>query len=255
MAHIGPAKGKTASLQLTAEGTSRFLVGLSWAPKDGRKRKKIEVPHLRDENGHYDNLYFFKLPVYIGRVLVQGIVGLLPQKVAAPKADNAANPSANPADGHDLDLYCYIFDRNMQLYQVIGPMVGVLIDPSQKIYHSGENQQGKQGNDAEQIFVETRNLPPDYHNFIFVVKSANSNAMSDIPEGIIRLADSATNANALENHIAEKDQPPANSFGYVFCCVTREGDQWAFRNIDSFTGRAVDWSLMLPAIEWTKGTG
>lgn len=250
MTHIGPAKGKTASLQLSTDGTSRFLVGLSWAPKDGRKRKHIEVPHLKDENGRYDNLYFFKLPVYIGRVLIQGIAGLLPHK-PVPKADGAANP----ADVHDLDLYCYIFDRGMQLYQVIGPKVGVLIDPSQKIYHSGENQQGKQGNDAEQIFVETRGLPADYHNFIFVVKSANSNAMSDIPEGIIRLADSASNTNALENHIAEKAQPPANSYGYVFCCVTREGDSWAFRNIDSFTGRTVDWSLMLPAIEWTKGAG
>jgi stress response protein SCP2 len=247
MAHVGPQKGKTAPLKLSPEG-ARFLVGLSWAPKDGPKRKRIEVPHLKDEQGNYDNLYFLKLPVYIGQVIIQGIAGLLPDK-SAPRTEGGANP----ADGHDLDLYCYIFDRNMQLYQVIGPKVGELIDPSQKIYHSGENQHGRQGNDAEQIFVETRGLPPDYHNFIFVVKSANSNAMSDIPEGIIRLADSASNTNALENHIAEKAQPPANSFGYVFCCLTREGENWAVRNIDSFTGRAVDWSLMLPAIEWTKG--
>jgi stress response protein SCP2 len=229
----GPAKGVSATLSL--EGAGRLLVGLSWEPKESGPKPKSTVPALRDAQGHYDNFYLFKLPVYLLRTLFDAVFHLH-RAAAAP-------------DPHDLDLFCYVFDPSMTLTHVIGPKNAELIDPSRKVYHSGENQTGKTASDAEQIFVETRGLPRDYHTFIFVVKSANSYTLGDIPDAAVRLADSATNTNRLQNTIAAKAMPPGNTYGYVFCSMFREGDGWAVRNLDSFAGRAVDWNLLLPALE------
>jgi stress response protein SCP2 len=228
----GPAKGKAAPLPL--EGAGRILAGLSWTPKaDGAPSGKIPVPQLRDAEGRYDSFYFFRLPVYYARLLFRALAGA----------------GRRGGDPHDLDLFCYVFDRDMQLLHVVGPKNAELIDPSRKIYHSGENQTGREKADAEQVFVETRGLPPEYHSLTFVVKSANSYSLADIPDAGVRLADSASNTDHLLNTVAAKAMPPGNAYGYVFCSVARDGAGWTVRNIDSFAGRAVDWNLLLPALE------
>lgn len=231
----GPEKGSAAALPV--DGGGRFLAGLSWTPKAGAAPKKAAgIPALRDAEGRYDSFYFFKLPYHLARVLFH----------AAAQTFRGRDRGGDP---HDLDLFCYVFDRDMRLLHVVGPKNAELIDPAKKIYHSGENQTGREGGDAEQVFVETRGLPDAYHSMTFVVKSANSHSLADIPDATVRLADSATNTNRLLNTVAAKAMPPGNAYGYVFCSLFRDAGGWSVRNIDSFAGRAVDWNLLLPALE------
>lgn len=249
----GPRKGTTSPLPVPAGGAGRFLVGLSWVPKDEGPKIRPVIPPLKDEQGHYDTFYFFKLPYFLLRAALMGIVSVVAPSlrrrgIGVPKEARPKTP-----DPHDLDLFCYILDHDMQVLQLVGPKDAALIEPGRKIYHSGENQTGRDATDAEQIFLETRGLPPEYHYFFFVVKSANRNEMGDIPDGNVRLADSAVNANLLQSLMTARAAPPGNSFGYVFCSIFRDGEGWSFRNIDSFVGREVDWHMLLPALDLQRG--
>lgn len=237
----GPAKGKTQELHLSAQGRPRLLVGLSWVPKDEGPRIRAGIPPLKDAEGLYDTFYFFKLPFFLLRALVLGLVTLFRRHVKIK------------SDPHDLDLCCYITDRDYKVLETVGPKEGSLIEPGRKVYHSGEDQTGRNPADAEQIFIEMRGLPAEYDQFFFAVKSANRNTLGDIPDGTIRLVDSGTNEILLQNSIAASALPPGNSFGCVFCSVFRKGEGWAFRNIDSFTGREVDWPLLVRALELQQG--
>ena len=238
----GPPKGKTKDLTLAADGRPRFIVGLSWVPKDTGPAADYGIPPLKDAEGRYDTFYFFKFPFFLLRSCFRFLMTLL-----------APSLPRNASDPHDLDLFCYIVDRDMKVLHTIGPKEGSLVEPGRKVYHSGENEVGRDPTDAEQIFVELRGLSQEYDQFVFVARSANRNTLADIPDATIRLADAADNSNLLQNTIAAKALPPEKSFGYVFCSLFRKGDGWAIRNIDSFVGKEVDWQLLLQAIELQQG--
>jgi stress response protein SCP2 len=236
----GPKKGTTTPLTLAGGSSGRLLAGLSWTPKLEKKRVKYSIPPLKDEEGRYDTFYFFKLPFLLAYQTVRVVVGAITPSL--PKKGETTDP-------HDLDLYCYIFDADFKLVQSVGPKDADVIDSSGKIYHSGEDQVGREAKDAEQIFVETREIPGSYQHLFFVVRSANRHQMGDIPDGSVRLSDSAANMNILQTQITAKAMPPGNSYGYVLCRLSRDGDGWTLRNFDSFVGKEVDWSLLLPSAD------
>jgi stress response protein SCP2 len=248
----GPLKGTTSPLPVPAGGAGRFLVGLSWVPKSEGPKIHTGIPPLKDDQGHYDTFYFFKLPYFVLRAAVLGVAAIIAPVIHRHGIGMSKETRPKNSDPHDLDLFCYILDHDMQVLQLVGPKDAALIEPGKKIYHSGENQTGRDATDAEQIYLETRGLPPEYHYFFFAVKSANRNQMGDIPDGNVRLADSAANVNLLQNLMTARAAPPGNSFGYVFCSIFRDGDGWSFRNIDSFVGKEVDWHLLLQALDLQK---
>ena len=251
----GPSKGKTMDLPIAEGGRPRFLVGLSWVPKEMGPKINYGIPPLKDAEGSYDTLYFFKLPYFLVRSCVLMVAAGLAPMLQRHGVGTGTGKDGKPRtpDPHDLDLFCYIVDSDLKVLETIGPKEGTLIETGHKVYHSGENQVGRDPKDAEQIFVEMKGLSPAYDQLFFVVKSANRNMMSDIPDATIRLADSADNANMLQNTVAAKALPPGNAFGYVFCSLFRKGDGWAVRNIDSFVGKEVDWHLLLQALELQQG--
>ena len=248
----GPRKGTMSPLPVSG-AAGRFLVGLSWVPKDEGPKIRPAIPPLKDEQGRYDTFYFFKLPWFFVRAAVMGVASVISPVLHRRGIAGSKDGRSKTSDPHDLDLFCYILDHDMQVLHLVGPKDAALIEPGKRIYHSGENQTGRDATDAEQIFLETRGLPPEYHYFFFIVKSANRNTMGDIPDGNVRLADSAANTNMLQNLMTARAAPPGNSFGYVFCSVFRDGDGWSFRNIDSFVGKEVDWHLLLQALDLQKG--
>lgn len=238
-------KGPAVPLALSPEGARRFVVGLSWGPQ-AHRRTDIPVPRLRDENGHYDVFYFFKLPFHLFRIFVLALVRLCaPGLYRRGVTDYQSwKKGIKDAGRYDLDLSCYVFDRDMRLKCVIGPEEEVYSDPSRKVYHSGDDIHGSAGaGDDEQAFVETAELPEDYAHFFFVVETDGRYSLNETPNASVRLADSRTNKNALRHAVS----PPAGSsaHGYVFCHVFREeaGEEagWAFRDISEYVAFSTDW--------------
>ncbi len=237
-------KGPAQPLLIAPEGDRRFLVGLSWGPTQFRKLR-VHVPQLKDENGHYDLFYFFKLPFHLFRIVTLSLIRLGAPDLYRRGVDDGK--AVEDAGRYDLDLSCYVFDAAMNLKCVIGPEEGNYSDASKKVYHSGDQIHGSAGSsDVEQAFVETRGLPDDYMHFYFVVETDGRYSLNETPNATVRLACSRTNKSALRKTI----QPPATSHahGYVFAHVFRDGDGWAFRDVSEFADFDAGWVKTLQQI-------
>lgn len=240
-------RGETGRLLITHEGAMRFLVGLAWDAPAPPKDVKLAKPADEDDlAGRVTQLVL--APFEFIRVLVLAFVKLVrtgSYVETLRKQDDVKGRDKN-APQFDLDLDCYIFDDAMQLQTVISTEGDGLVDPSRKVYHTGDQQGGTGAGDAETIFVETHGLPAHYRHFFFVAKSDSKFSLKEFLNAVIRLADSKTNDNALQNSIAPS--AALNEYNYVFCHVWREGEAWHFRNIAEYLGDDVQWEEHLPQL-------
>jgi stress response protein SCP2 len=235
-------------LVISQEGQRRFMVGLGWGAHNVRDIE-IGVPQIRDENGHYDLLYIFKLPYHLFRTVTLSAIRLLmPGLYSRGVTDYEAwKRGISDAGRYDLDLSCYVFGKNMELICVVGPEEGNYHDASKKIYHSGDDQHGSTGGfDDEQAYVETNGLPEHYHHLFFVVETDGRYSLGETPNTHVRLADSRTNKNAIRKPLA----PPKEGLwhGVVFCHVFRDGAGWLYRDISEYHGFSADWVRILQGL-------
>lgn len=240
----GLPKGKTAPLEISAEGGRRFFVGLSWDPRD-MPRLNISVPDKPKEGGWPMVRYILLWPYHLLRVAFLSIVKLVAMDMYVRMTSKAEDIKGRDkgAPHYDLDLACLVFDADFNQLAYVGPEDAAFIDASRKIYHSGEDQAGFGGPDDETVSVETAGLPENYRHFFFVVECDSKYSFEDIRNPFIRLADGKTNENMIETRIA-----PAvhlNAHGLVFCHVWREGDGFMVRHLHEFTGDNMDWPKFL----------
>lgn len=263
----GPQPGVTQELLISREPPARFLVGLGWDPKEYPRVDLKLPPGPQDVRGVGGWIWYvltlpFRFVITLVRAalhmeavkkyemdagkappgLSRWFAALIPAAEMAPE-DAIGRDRESPT--YDLDLDCYVFGADKALKAVITVEDNAVIDPSGKVYHSGENYSGQGGPDDEQLFVETAGLPEDYRHFFFVVKSDSSHPLGGIPGIKARLADGKSNANALENAVAP---PDAVAYAYVFCHVFRDVGGWKFRNIDEYDGDGVEWEQRLAAL-------
>lgn len=245
------AKGPAQVLPVSKEGERRFFVGLSWGARDV-KDTSIEIPHLRDENGHYDLFYFFKLPFHLFRIVILSLIKhLAPSLYQHGVVDYEARKKGITDPGrYDLDLSCYVFGKNLELCCVIGPEEDVYTDASKKVYHSGDDIHGSGGSgDDEQAFVETRGLPDHYQHFFFVIETDGRYSLDETPHAHVRLADSRTNKDILRVELKSGAITGQSPHGYVFCHVFRgNGDEWLYRDISDYHGFNADWVQVLQGL-------
>ena len=240
-------KGGGGRLQISEEGAQRFLVGLSW---DARDLPQLEVK-LADAAKDGDTLGktvdAMMKPFDFFRIFFLSFMKLITFGMYAQtlSKDSDAKGRDKTAEQYDLDLDCYIFNAELKLQTVIGTEDNSLIDPSKKIYHTGDEQGGAASGDDEQIFVETKGLPPNYHHLFFTVKSDSKYHLGEFKNPSIRLADSKTQVSALQNSVVP-EVGPHKAYNYVFCHIWRDADGWRFRNIDEFLGDDVEWEYYLP---------
>lgn len=248
----GPAKGKQNGLQVTPEGARRFVVGLGWNPY-AAVGVKIEHAKGPDDNLISKIAHALFAPFEFFRVGTLSVANAAAKGAAQAKytkTEDAAGRDAK-SSAYDLDLDCYIFDQNMQFKCLVGTEDDKLIDPSKKVYHTGDDMGGSSGPDDEQLFVETNGLPPDYHHFYFVVKCDSKYTFSQYDNATIRLADSKTNESQLEcrlspvkNHTG--DTTGQGMYNYLFCRVSRAGDGWTFTAVDEYLPENFEWENWLP---------
>ena len=139
---------------------------------------------------------------------------------------------------HDLDLSCHIFNINKELIETISAEPDRLIDASEHIYHSGDNEEGIGEGDDEEISVELKNLPKTIHHILFTAKIKSGHGFHEINNPEIRLADAYTNHNLLVQLLDEPENEKNNFF--IFCRLTREKDGWNLCNISTFSALKKD---------------
>ncbi len=133
---------------------------------------------------------------------------------------------------HDLDLSCYIFDKDGALLETVSANPEFAIDAHGKIYHSGDNKEGIGDGDDEEISIEFKSLPAHYHSFLIAAAITSGQTFGEINNPEIRLADAYTDHNFLHLPLDGKENATANAA--VFCVLSRDGDKWQLKNISAF---------------------
>lgn len=253
-----------AELKITPEGARRFFVGLSWNPP-AAVGTRIKVAGGPGKGVVEKTAHGLFAPLEFVRVGVLATSNLIMQAISDAKRskDDDAKGRDKKSEAYDLDLDCYIFDKDGGFIRVVGTEDAAYIDPSKKIYHTGDDQTGGGGPDDEQVYVETRGLPPEYAQLYFVVKCDSKFDFSQYDSPRVRIADSKQGESQLECRLGPADtgdDAGKGKYNYVFCRVLREagtgpadeagqeGDRWYVTAIDAYLDEGVDWQQALPQL-------
>jgi stress response protein SCP2 len=233
----GPNQGETTELKISKQARHRLVAGLSWDPVQADEIQKEET---------------FKQVLFDLKQVAGSLKMMLTEKhykEAISKHDLRLDEKLDK-DGRekddpyfDLDLMCLIYNRNKDLAVRIDPASCFAIDESEKVYHSDDEQYGLNLHDDEQIHVEFKDLPEDYHHIFFVVVSDCKHNLKEVLNPVLRIADSSTEQDILRVKIDELIL--SDNFGYVCCHIFRDGDTWKIKNISEFTDDKMDWNAHL----------
>lgn len=244
----GPQPGAATPLKISQEGAKRFFAGLSWDPP-GNVGENIKLADGPDNNMISKIAHALYAPFEFLRVGAKATANLAVTAAAESQRSKQSDGKGRDtkSKAYDLDLDCYIFDAHGQFLRIVGTEDAAYVDPSKKVYHTGDDQQGGGGPDDEQVFVETRDLPAEYAHFFFVVKCDSKFDFSEYSNPTARLVDSKSGESQLEVSMSGMDGK--GKFNYIFCRVSRTGDGgWQFVSIDKYVEENFAWETTLPGM-------
>ncbi len=124
-----------------------------------------------------------------------------------PRADKATFIDKLKGDNqqHDLDVICFIYDKDGNYLDYVGSEARDSMDSSGKIYHSGDDMTGEGEGDDEFISIEFADLPAEIHSIIFVAEVRSNHIFEDVDAPEIRVADGIDNANLFHSLLAQTD--------------------------------------------------
>ncbi len=218
---IGPKKGETALLEITKEAKHRVLIGLSWNPKELSASEKRGQMLSGIQDVLFGNIF-----------LVKANMNRIHEKM-----DRSGRDTNDP--NHDLDLICFVYDENGKMISLVDPDAWNAVDNTGQIYHSGDDYTGEGGNDDEQVHIELRDLPKSIHEFFIVVQSDCTDTIDKIDSPVIRVCDSISNTDLLKVNL--EDEKNNDKYGYVFCRIFRDQDDWKIQNISEFCSFEENW--------------
>ena len=120
------------------------------------------------------------------------------------------------ADQHDLDISCFVYDRNGEYIDFVGPMAQDSMDQSGAIYHSGDDATGEGDGDDEFISCELAGVPNEAHSLVFVTEIRSGHVFADVDAPSMRIADGMTN-----NNLYEMDMSAAEGRDKEACVMVR----------------------------------
>jgi stress response protein SCP2 len=137
---------------------------------------------------------------------------------------------------HDLDLSCFVYNKNGEYIDFVGPMAQDNIDQDGCIYHSGDDAGGAGNLDDEHISVELAGLPFETVSLIFVAEIRSDHTFEQITNPSIRVADGFTNKNLHAMKLAT-DKEAEGKTACIFARVHRDKGSptgWSLQIIDQY---------------------
>ena len=147
---------------------------------------------------------------------------------------------------HDLDLACYIFDRDGRYISHVSADSAHAADQTGQIYHSGDNVEGLGDGDDEQISVELKDLDPVISNIIFKASIKSGHSFKEVRDPEIHISDGYTGHSFLHQPLSGVAGNDKNAFVFIRLYKTPE-NQWKIQNIAQFLDQAetTEWSEIL----------
>ncbi len=145
---------------------------------------------------------------------------------------------------YDCDLFCCIYNQAGEVIDHVTPENANLMDGSEQIFHSGDNQTGRISGDDEFISVNTALLPDEYHAIVFFALCQNGKTFKKVNNSEIRVADGLSDESQLLLHLSKMKD--ATTDGLIFAALIRDNSRefgWALKNISEFKNDAdiEDW--------------
>ena len=136
---------------------------------------------------------------------------------------------------HDLDINCYIYNKEGECIDYVGSEAQDSMDESEKIYHSGDDQSGAGDGDDEFISAELAALPKNIYGIVYLVEIRSQHVFTDVATPFARIADGFDDKNLLEININGDGAERSNAF--IMCAVQRDRTSptgWKLYNISEF---------------------
>lgn len=149
---------------------------------------------------------------------------------------------------HDLDITCYIYDKQGSFIDYVGAEAQDSMDESGAIYHSGDDMSGAGDGDDETISVELAGLPSDAHGIVFLIEIRSNHTFAEVEAPHTRLADGMSNNNLLEVALNHDEASDKNAF--VMCSIFKSSHSptgWMLYNISEYPdiSQIDDWGSYL----------
>lgn len=133
---------------------------------------------------------------------------------------------------HDLDLSCFAYDQDKSFIGHVSALPELASMADDKIYHSGDNEEGIGEGDDEEISVELKDLPNNIHNLIFTAAVTSGQTFGHVKSPEIRIADGYTNHNFLRTDIAQNEGQDDDL--YIFIKLSKQDGKWHLTNLDTY---------------------
>lgn len=136
---------------------------------------------------------------------------------------------------HDLDLSCFLYDKDHKCIDVISGKIGKIVDQSGGIYHSGDDHEGIGEGDDEQISVELINTPESVQHMVFKASIDSGHKFSEIDTPAMRLVDAYSNRHFLRIDLSNPAAAEASS--YIMAEIYRDAEdpqEWNIHFIDEY---------------------
>ncbi|MEM6812321.1 MAG: TerD family protein [Pseudomonadota bacterium] len=121
---------------------------------------------------------------------------------------------------HDLDISCYIYNRDGEFVDFVGAEAQDSMDQSESIYHSGDDMSGEGEGDDERISVELASLPPEIKTIVFLIEVRSAHNFEDVLNPQVRIVDSFKEENLLFIDINHEEGKEKNAF--VFAALNKD---------------------------------
>lgn len=211
-------------IKLDLDGRRRLMIGLSWDPMDSRHAPD---PEQRERFYLYDVDRAFMFLQHIR---------------STEKYEDGKGREKDYAH-FDLDLICFVLDRDGKEVAYTGPAASDMIDKAGAVYHSGENYSGYGGYDDEQIHIEMNAVPAHYENLFFIVASDSKFSLNQVKNPSVRLVDCKTEKTLVETPV--KAPVDRETFAFIYANLYRKGDEWFLQEIGEFADGEQDWPAYL----------
>jgi len=136
---------------------------------------------------------------------------------------------------HDLDLSCFMYDADHNFVGVISGKTGQIVDQSGGIYHSGDDTEGAQDGDDEQISVELATIAPEIAHLIFKISIDSGHNFNEVTAPEVRLVDGYSRHHFIKTPLMQTQDKPKSA--YLFVELYRSADnanQWNTHFIDTY---------------------
>ncbi len=149
---------------------------------------------------------------------------------------------------HDLDLSCFVFDKDGTYIDFIGSMAQDAMDSTGSIYHSGDDDTGAGSGDDESVSCELIGLPETTRHLVFVTEIRSDHVFSQVDEPCYRLVDGTTDKTLFEQTITE--QGSRDKAAWVMLRIYRDSASptgWSVHMIDEYPplSDVPDWAAYL----------